>query len=324
MALLDEVTLELTGGTGGNGVVRWRSYGNNFKAGPGGGNGGIGGGIYAVTVRDVQVLSDYKMKKKFKAGNGTNGGGEGAHGHRGKEIELRMPIGSTLTNLETGETIELLEEGQKVLLVKGGSGGYGNEHFKSSTNTSPDKATKGKPGQTASFKVELKLIADIGLVGLPSAGKSTLLNTITNAQSKVGAYHFTTLEPHLGALPNGQIMADIPGLIEGASQGKGLGHKFLKHVSRTKTLLHCVSLESEDIIADYDTIRGELIAFDSELGDKPEIILLTKTDLLSEEELQKVIAKMKAHANTDQVYGISALTQEPDDIMKLLQVETAN
>lgn len=322
MALIDEVTLHLTGGTGGNGAVRWRSYGNNFKAGPGGGNGGIGGGIYAVAVNDVQVLSDYRTKKKFVAGNGANGGREAANGHRGDEIRLRIPVGSVITNIETGKTIELLEEGQEELLVKGGVGGYGNEHFKSSTNTSPSKATKGKPGEIAKFKIELKLIADIGLVGLPSAGKSTLLNTITNAQSKVGAYHFTTLDPHLGALPNGQVVADVPGIIEGASQGKGLGHKFLKHVSRTKVLVHCISLESEDIVKDYDTIRNELIAFDSDMANKSEIILLTKADLLEESKLKEKISTIQKHTNNKRVYSISSLTEEPDAIIKLLQVET--
>lgn len=305
MAFIDEVQLHIKAGDGGDGVVRWRSEKFKPKAGPGGGNGGSGGAVYAQVVDDLSYLEYYKFTKKFAAENGIPGGSLGQEGANGKPLTLRFPRGTVLTNLETEEQFELNEIGESVMILKGGGGGLGNEHFKSSTNTTPMEWTPGKPGGEADFDVELRLFADLGFLGLPSAGKSTLLNVLTNAKSKVGAYHFTTLEPHLGAL-GPFVLADIPGIIEGASEGKGLGHKFLRHVKRTKQLLHLVSADSEDPVSDYRVIRGEVEKYDSELGEKSEMILITKIDMVDEKTLKKVIEDIKKASGQKEILTLSA------------------
>jgi GTP-binding protein len=257
MALLDEVKLYIKAGRGGDGVVRWRQEKGKPLSGPGGGNGGTGGDVFALAVSDIGYLDFYRTKKDFAAENGFPGANWGRKGANGKELVLQFPVGSRLVNSETGEEFELTEAGQKTLILKGGRGGLGNEYFKSSRNTTPKECTPGKIGEDATFAIELRLVANLGLIGLPSAGKSSLLNALTNAKSKVASYHFTTLDPHLGALYD-FIIADIPGIIEGASEGKGLGVKFLKHVSKTKALAHVVSLDSDDLVRDYNTIRTEI------------------------------------------------------------------
>jgi len=299
MAFVDEINIYAKSGRGGDGVVRWRHEKFIDRGGPAGGDGGRGGDIYAVAVRDVQLLSKYKAKKEFHAKNGETGGGRSLHGANGAELDIEFPIGSIVTNLDTDKKYFLNEEGERVLLLKGGGGGKGNEHFKSSTNTTPKQFTQGKNGEEGNFHIELELFADVGLVGLPNAGKSSLLNSVTNAGAKVGDYAFTTLDPNLGEF-YGYIIADIPGIIEGASEGKGLGVKFLRHIKRTKMLAHLVSFENElartgGMMKVYKEIRKELAKYDKkyELGDeglcsKEEIIILTKTDVVDD---PKIIAK---------------------------------
>lgn len=289
---IDELRIYAKAGDGGDGVVRWRHEKGKEFAGPSGGDGGYGGSVFAVTVRDAQVLSRYRTKKEFIAERGQDGMKKSLHGAVGKDLEILVPIGSVITNLKTNEKVSLLKDNEKILLLKGGASGRGNEHFKSSTNRSPKEITKGWPGEEADFFIEVELVADIGLIGLPNAGKSSLLNAITNANAKIGAHPFTTLEPNLGEF-FGYIISDIPGLIEGASEGKGLGYKFLKHIKRTKMLVHLISLENEDIEGAYKTIRKELEQFDKELLNKKEIVVLTKTDLIKDKkQIDKIIKKM--------------------------------
>ncbi len=286
---IDEIQFFAQAGRGGDGVVRWRREKFIDKGGPNGGDGGRGGSVFAIAVQDIHLLSKYKHKKSFKADRGDDGAGGSRHGKDGKDLIIELPVGSVITNAESGASVSLDTVGQKELLLKGGFGGFGNEQFKTSINTTPTKATKGKPGEDGHFKIELQLFAEIGLIGLPNAGKSSLLNAVTNAQAKIGSYQFTTLDPNLGDF-YGHIIADIPGLIEGASEGKGLGIKFLRHIKRTKTLMHLVSLENEKPLDVYKKIRKELGAYDKSLLEKDEIIVLTKTDVVED---SKIIEKTK-------------------------------
>lgn len=287
MAFVDELTLHARAGRGGDGVVRWLHEKGKEFSGPAGGNGGRGGDVYIRALRDVAILARYTGEKEFKAEDGEAGKSRNMHGKDGGDITIDIPVGSIVQNLDTKETYELLHEGDQAMILSGGRGGVGNNHFKSSVNRSPDQATPGQEGQEADFHIEVRLVADAGLIGLPNAGKSSLLNTLTNAGAKVGAYAFTTLDPNLGAL-YGFVLADIPGLIEGASKGKGLGYKFLRHITRTRVLLHCISLESDDPMRDYQTIRTELSSYSQELGEKSEILILTKADTVSKERIAEV------------------------------------
>ncbi len=291
MAFIDEIKIYAEAGRGGNGVVRWRQEKFIPKGGPAGGDAGRGGDFYVQAVRDVHILSKYKAKKSFSAGRGEDGANKSLHGKNGEDFILELPIGSIVTNLETEESWQLLEEGQKILILKGGYGGFGNEHFKSSTNTTPKEWRPGEEGEKGNFKIELELFADIGLIGEPNAGKTSLLNSLTNADAKVGDYAFTTLDPNLGDF-YGYIIADIPGIIEGASEGKGLGVKFLRHIKRTKMLAHLISFEnlskgSTGMVKVYKEIRKELEKYDKKLklgaeglANKKEIIILTKSDYI--------------------------------------------
>lgn len=287
---IDELTLHLEAGHGGDGVVRWLHEKGKDKGGPSGGNGGRGGNVYAVGVYDIGILASYRNVKEFKAENGEAGANNVKQGREGQNTEIKFPVGSRLTNLTTGHVMELLNDGEKVLLLKGGRGGLGNTHFKGSTNVSPRQSTNGEVGEEADFKIELLLLVDLGFIGLPNAGKSSLLNSLTSAHSKVGDFPFTTLSPSLGSF-YGLTLADIPGLIEGAAEGKGLGHKFLRHIERTKALLHCVSSELEDPVEAYKIVRKELSLYNKDITDKPEVVLLTKVDTIDETEKKK---KMKA------------------------------
>lgn len=289
---VDELKFSAKAGNGGDGVVRFRHLKYKPKGGPSGGDGGDGGNVYMRAVRDISILSKYKANRKFDAQNGQSGGAESKKGENGDDIYIDLPVGSVLTNLKTEERYELLKEGQEILVLEGGEGGLGNDRFKSSTNITPKESTKGEKGEKAEFFVELMIVVDVGLIGLPSAGKSTLLNELTGAKAKVGSYDFTTLEPNLGSL-NGIIIADIPGLIEGASKGKGLGHKFLRHIERTSLFLHCISLENEDVLDAYKTIRSEIGEYNEGLLNRPEKVLLTKKDLVEESVIEKNIEALK-------------------------------
>jgi len=318
MGFIDELTIYVKAGDGGNGVVRWRHEKHNPLGGPSGGDGGRGGDVYVLAVRDVHLLSKYRNQKEFLACRGEDGQKNSLHGANGKDLDILLPIGSIIMNIDTKETISLSEEGEKVLLLHGGAGGRGNESFKSSTNRSPRKQTDGKCGDEGKFFIELELIADIGLIGLPNAGKTSLLNALSRAKGKVGAYPFTTLEPNLGEC-YGYIISDIPGLIEGASEGKGLGHNFLRHIKRTKILSHLISLENDDPLKVYKIIRNELEQYDKTLLLKKEIIILTKTDTTDKARIEQVIKQIKKinpAIYTLSMYDESSIKYFADNLMK--------
>lgn len=321
MAFIDEIKISAQAGRGGDGVVRWRHEKGKEFAGAAGGNGGKGGDVYLHAIRDLGVLARYRTVKVFAAEKGEAGMNNSQHGADGEDITIDLPVGSIVTNLDTGKKIRLDTDGEKILLLEGGKGGLGNEYFKASTNVRPYQSTDGKPGEVGEFYIELELVADLGLVGLPNAGKSSLLNELTNAKAKVASYQFTTLEPNLGDM-YGYIIADIPGLIEGASEGKGLGHKFLRHIRRTKCLVHCISLENEDVKEVYTTIRKELEKFDKELALKPEIVLLTKTDTVTPAELKKKITlakKLNKHVLTVSILDEQSIKKLTDNLVKYLR-----
>ena len=259
---------------------------------PDGGNGGNGGDVYLVGVSDLAALHRYRYEKDFSAEDGRNGMRFEKTGRSGEDLFLKVPVGTIAHNLTTKEDVEVVDVGQKVLVAKGGRGGRGNLAFKSSINRSPKAAEKGKPAEKFDILLELHLIADIGFIGLPNAGKSSMLNELTAAGAKVANYPFTTLEPNLGVIDD-IVIADIPGLIEGASQGKGLGIKFLRHIQRTKYLVHFISADSKSIVGDYRTIRKELGKYDKELTKKKEYIFLAKYDLVSEKEKKEKMNKLK-------------------------------
>lgn len=304
MAFIDELNFYGEAGRGGDGVVRWRQEKFVPRGGPAGGDGGRGGDFYIEAVRDIGILAQYKSKKEFKAERGEDGGKKSLHGKTGADYVLKLPVGSIVTNIETNERWELNNPEEKFLILKGGYGGYGNEHFKSSVNTTPKEQNNGQDGEKGNFHVELELFADVGLVGLPNAGKSSLLNSITNAQAKVGNYAFTTLDPNLGDF-YGHIIADLPGLIEGASEGKGLGTKFLRHIKRTRMLAHLVSLENEDPMQVYKEIRTELEKFGQGLPEKDEIIVLTKTDTVDDKKIKSEVKKFEKLKNVKKVLTLS-------------------
>jgi GTP-binding protein len=272
---IDELTIHLKAGKGGDGIVSWRHEKGKDLAGPGGGNGGDGGDVFIRAVSDIGKLAEYKFEKEFRAEDGLNGLNKGMKGGKGKDIIIDLPIGSVVKNLYTEDVFELLNKDEKILILKGGRGGLGNEHFKSSTNVAPKENTEGGAGEEADFFIELKMVVDLGLVGLPNAGKSSLINFITNSKSKVADYQFTTLFPHLGDL-YGFIIADIPGLIEGASDGKGLGFKFLRHIERNSCLLFLIPADADDIKKQYKILEKELKLYNRELVNKPRIIGISK------------------------------------------------
>jgi len=288
--LVDDVTIKVSSGKGGKGAV---AFNKNLNAlGPAGGSGGKGGDVYVEGVSDFSALNQFRFKKEVRAEDGKDGRPQFCDGEVGKDLTLKVPVGTVVRNLTLKEDKEITKIGEKIPVAKGGKGGKGNFLFRSPKNTSPKQFQHGNPGEDFEFRLELKLIADVGFIGVPNIGKSSLLNELTAAQSKVANYPFTTLEPNLGAYYD-IVLADIPGLIEGASLGKGLGIKFLRHVERTGTLFHFVAADSANPIEDYRTVRSELGKYNKKLLKKKEYIILSKSDTLSPEELKKQTAKLK-------------------------------
>lgn len=312
--IIDDVTINVKAGNGGNGVVRFARA--KFDQGPTGGNGGRGGNVYLKGVSDLGALRPFRTTKDVSAESGKDGEQNTCTGADGASVTIPVPVGTVAQDLTHDRIYEITAVDQNVLVAKGGNGGLGNHHYRSSRNTSPKKASDGKPGEKIQLRLELKMIADVGFIGYPNVGKSSLLNELTNAASKVANYNFTTLEPHLGSY-YGLILADIPGLIEGAADGKGLGHKFLRHIERTRLLFHFIEANSDDPVNDYDVIRNELRAFNEALAEKPEWIIVSKSDEVSEDALTSVVKKLEK--KNPQVITLSILSQESmKDVKKVL------
>ena len=320
MKFFDEARIDIFAGDGGNGVATFRREKFIPKGGPSGGDGGRGGSVYGVADRNLNTLIDYRYTRSFRAERGENGGSKECYGKGGDDITLRFPVGTVITNHETGELIaDLDEDGKKVLLARGGRGGLGNIHFKSSTNRAPRQKTMGQEGERFTLHLELKVLADVGLLGMPNAGKSTFIRSVSAAKPKVADYPFTTLAPNLGVVRTAEnrsfVIADIPGLIEGAAEGAGLGHQFLRHLQRTHLLLHLVDLApydpEADPVADAKAIVEELRKYDESLYNKPRWLALNKLDLIPEEErAARVTAFLEAYGPVEHHFEISALKGE--------------
>lgn len=312
---IDEVKVILQAGNGASGKA---SFYPGWNSGPDGGDGGNGGNIYITVTSDLTALNQFMGVKTRKAENGQSGGTYRKSGRNGSDVTITLPLGSILNDQDTAEVIELSDIHRKVLICKGGRGGRGTYALRSPSNTTPTKGEPGEPGRKRNLKIVLKLIADYGLIGLPNAGKSSLLNALTSANVKVADYPFTTLEPNLGVMGK-YVLADIPGLIEGASTGKGLGIKFLKHVEKVNLILHCISVESDNLESDYNIVRGELRKFNPQLTEKPEIILLTKSDTTDVNVLGK---KRKILSKFGKVFPISVLDDKSlEKLAKLLRMK---
>ena len=307
MKFLDQAKIFIKSGNGGAGCVSFRREKHLAFGGPNGGDGGSGGDVWVTAVQSLNTLIDYRFKQHFKAGTGVHGMGRDRAGAAGEDVNIMVPVGTQVVDADNGEIlIDLTEDGQRALLAKGGNGGWGNARFKSSTNQAPRQANPGEDGEERWVWLRLKLLADAGLVGLPNAGKSTFLSTVTAATPKTADYPFTTLHPHLGVVELGTaerfVLADLPGLIEGASDGAGLGHRFLGHVERCAAVLHLVDASADDPIGDYETIRKELIDYDGGIEDKPEVVVLTKCDALDGDTVKLVQNELEAAC------GIKAFT----------------
>jgi len=288
--IVDDINIHIQSGRGGDGIVAFNK--TKMSLGPTGGSGGHGGSIYFESISDLNALNRLKHKKTFKAQDGFRGRKQLHDGTNGKDLIIQVPVGTVIHNVTNDTTDEVVKIGQRALSAKGGRGGKGNFHFRGPRNTSPKEFQPGLPGEAFDIRLELKLIADIGIVGLPNAGKSSLLNELTKAKSRVANYPFTTLEPYLGAYYD-LILADIPGIIEGASQNKGLGVKFLRHIERTRILFHLVSAESDDPVKDYKTIQKELGTYNKLLTEKKEYLFLSKSDMINTKEQKAKLAKLK-------------------------------
>jgi GTP-binding protein len=300
MKFLDEAKVYIRSGDGGNGCVSFRREKFIEYGGPNGGDGGNGGDVAVEAVDGLNTLIDYRYQQHFTAKNGRGGMGKDRHGAGGADVVLKVPVGTQIYD-EDGETLlaDFTEVGQRIVLAQGGNGGFGNARFKSSTNRAPRHANPGQPGTELTIRLRLKLIADAGIVGLPNAGKSTFLAAVSAAKPKIADYPFTTLHPQLGVVDVGGrefVLADIPGLIEGAHEGVGLGDRFLGHVERCRVLLHLVDGTTEDAGAVYKTVRAELAAYGQELADKPEIVALNKADAMSAEDIKQQVARLKRAA----------------------------
>lgn len=320
MKFIDEATIKVYAGDGGNGVATFRREKYEPMGGPDGGDGGRGGSIHAIADRNINTLVDYRYTRVFRAKRGENGRGSDCYGARGEDMVLRVPVGTVITDKSTGNVVaDLAQDGQQALIAKGGNGGLGNIHFKSSINRSPRQCTKGEPGEEFELYMELKVLADVGLLGMPNAGKSTFIRAVSAAKPKVADYPFTTLHPNLGVVRvdtnRSFVIADIPGLIEGAAEGAGLGHQFLRHLARTRLLLHIVDIapfdEAVDPVAEARAIIEELRKYDESLYNKPRWLVLNKVDMLpSEERDAKRVAFLREFGWDAPSFCISALNGE--------------
>jgi GTP-binding protein len=322
MKFLDQAKVYIRSGDGGAGSVSFRREKFIEFGGPDGGDGGRGGDVWIEAVDGLNTLIDYRYQQHFKAKTGVHGMGRNKTGAKGADVTLKVPVG-TQVFAEDNETLicDLTETGERFLIAKGGNGGFGNQHFKTSTNQAPRRANPGLPGEELTIWLRLKLIADAGLVGLPNAGKSTFLATVTAAKPKIADYPFTTLHPNLGVVrvdAREFVLADIPGLIEGAHEGVGIGDRFLGHVERTKVLLHLVSAREEDAAAAYRTVRGELEAYGHGLTDKPEILALSQVDLLDADERRKQAAALKKAAGKAPLLLSAATSEGVQDVLRAL------
>lgn len=324
---VDQTKIDVQAGKGGDGAVAFRHEKYVPLGGPAGGDGGRGGSIILVADSGLRTLMDFRFRRKFKADNGENGRIKSQYGKGAKDVYLKVPMGTSVYDFNTGELLgDLVENGQELVVAHGGRGGRGNIHFATSTHTAPEIAENGEPGEFRTLRLELKVLADVGLVGFPSVGKSTLLSVVTKAKPKIAAYQFTTLTPNLGmvVLPDGRdfSMADLPGLIEGASQGVGLGIQFLRHVERTKVILHMISMDpnnGRDAYDDYKTIKKELAGYTKDLTTKKELIVATQMDIPGSEE--KLTEFKKKLGDDKVVYPISSVTHQ--GVKELMNV-TAN
>lgn len=325
MSFVDEAKFYVKAGDGGNGCLSFRREKYVPKGGPDGGDGGKGGDVILQATKSLSSLIDFKFRSHFKAERGVHGKGKDMHGRNGQDCVMEVPVGSVVKDSETGEILaDLNTEGSQYIAAKGGNGGLGNPHFASGSNRTPRVATKGKPGEERWLRIELKLLADVGLVGLPNAGKSTLLSALSAANPKVADYPFTTLEPQLGVLQfkydNPCIIADIPGLVEGAHNGVGLGHKFLRHVERTSVLLHVIDCSDDNLFENYRTIESELELYRKELLDRAKIIVLNKIDLVDPDMVNEFIDTFKQ--DNEIVIAISADAKQNLDVLKENIAET--
>lgn len=318
MKFIDESKIEIIAGNGGKGAASFRREKYIDKGGPDGGDGGRGGNVYAQADRNINTLVDYRFARIHRAKNGESGRGADCYGKGADDIVLRMPVGTVITDINSGEVVaDLAHDGEKVLLAQGGIGGLGNIHFKSSTNRAPRQCTPGTEGETRELQLELKVLADVGLLGMPNAGKSTFIRSVSAAKPKVADYPFTTLHPNLGVVrvspEKSFVIADIPGLIEGAAEGAGLGHQFLRHLARTRVLLHLVDIapmyEGIDPVHEARAILNELKKYDQSLYEKPRWLLLNKVDLLEDRD-EKVAAFLKEFSDFDRYFVISAINGE--------------
>lgn len=320
MKFIDEATIKVYAGDGGNGVATFRREKYEPMGGPDGGDGGRGGSIHAIADRNINTLVDYRYTRVFRAKRGENGRGSDCYGARGEDMVLRVPVGTVITDKGTGNIVaDLAQDGQQALIAKGGNGGLGNIHFKSSINRSPRQCTKGEPGEEFELYMELKVLADVGLLGMPNAGKSTFIRAVSAAKPKVADYPFTTLHPNLGVVRvdtnRSFVIADIPGLIEGAAEGAGLGHQFLRHLARTRLLLHIVDIvpfdEAIDPVAEARAIIEELRKYDESLYNKPRWLVLNKVDMLpADERDEKRVAFLREFGWDAPSFCISALNGE--------------
>ena len=320
MKFVDEAFIDISAGDGGNGCVSFRHEKYKEFGGPNGGDGGRGGHVFAVADSNLNTLVDFRYSRRHDAKRGEHGMGSDMFGAAGEDIILKMPVGTIISDVETGEVLfELLTDGEVITIAKGGDGGFGNMRFKSAINRAPRQKTPGWPGEKRSVKLELKVLADVGLLGMPNAGKSTFISAISNARPRIADYPFTTLHPNLGVVRVGPeqsfVVADLPGLIEGASEGAGLGHLFLRHLQRTRLLLHVIDMapfdDSIDPVAQAKAIVGELKKYDKALHDKPRWLVLNKLDMVPvEERAERVADFVKRFKWKGPVFQISALTRE--------------